>query len=326
MKAAEGRECSLKPPLSDFETVVQAARSASTVSTYARAWRQFSIFCEEQGFCALPADQETVQEFCLHLKARRLRPASAELYLRAVAERHHREGLAFEPGALAKSFLAGYRRMGPERRTRRPLLVEDLAKILAAMPTGTLAQRVRKALVLTGFVGGFRRSELSELRTEHVEFLPRGARLLLPQSKTDQERDGRLIQIPWSLKSPYCAAKSLQDLIAEKPSCRWVFCRAACARSLPCEHLSARTVARTVKHYAQVIGLNPADFSAHSLRSGFATAAAEAGATDREIADQTGHRDLAQLSVYVWPARNWATNASAKVLENLIFSRDCKEP
>lgn len=315
----------MKPPLSEtFEAVASAARSPSTKSTYARAWKQFSVFCEDQGLCKLPADAWTIEAYCLHMQSKQMRPASAELYLRAIADQHHRAGLEFFPGALAKSFVAGYRRIGPERRTRRPLLVEDCAKILEQMPTSTLAQRVRKTLVLVGFVGGLRRSELCDLRTEHVELLPRGVRLLLPQSKTDQERKGRSIQIPWALGSPYCAAKALQALVLEKISCRWVFCRGACTRALPCDALSPRTVARTVKRYAAAIGLNPDEFSAHSLRSGFATAAAEAGASDREIAEQTGHRDLAQLAAYVWPARNWKSNASAKVLENLQIARDCK--
>lgn len=317
----------MKPLLSDLsglEAVARAARSDSTRGTYARAWAQFARFCDEQGLSAIPAAQETVLAYCDFLRAKRLRPATVELYVHAIVHVHREEGVAFEPGALAKAFQAGYRRVGPARRVRKPLLVEHAQAILARLGSETPAEKLTKTLFLTGFIAGFRRSELCAMRAVDLEILPRGARITLPQSKTDQERHGRIVQIPFAQNALFCAASALAELQASK-RCHWVFCRLDCRDGRPCAPISTRTVARIVKRLAASIGLDACDFSAHSLRSGFATAAAEAGAEDREIAAQTGHRDPAQLAVYVWPARHWTSNASARVAQILSLGRDCND-
>lgn len=162
------------------------------------------------------------------------------------------------------------------------------------------------------FTGAFRRSELVALNRTDVEFTREGLVVTIRRSKTDQEAEGRKIGIPYGSNPDTCPIRSLQDWleqtgIVEGPLFRPINRHGKMAST----RLSAGAIAEVVKKYAQAVGLNPDLFAGHSLRSGLATAAASAGASERSIMDQTGHRSLTTVRKYIRTGSLFRENAAA---------------
>ena len=192
------------------------------------------------------------------------------------------------------------RRLGtaPENR-RQALYTEDMRRILAELPDNRLGLRDR-ALLLVGFAGAFRRSELVSLDVEHIESMPNSIAVLLPKSKTDQHGRGRSVGIRHGEDRATCPVTALNAwLEAAAITTGSVFRAVDRHGNISSERLSAGSVAQIVKRAAQRAGLNPKDLAGHSLRSGHATTAASRGANDRSIMRQTGHRSRRTLDRYV---------------------------
>ena len=157
-----------------------------------------------------------------------------------------------------------------------------------------------RALLLVGFAGGFRRSELVGINVEHVEPMPNGIAVLLPKTKTDQHGRGRSVGILYGEDRATCPVTALGTwLTAADITAGPVFRAVDRHGNVASERLSAGSVARIVKRSAQQAGLNPQVLAGHSLRSGHATTAASRGANDRAIMRQTGHRTRRTLDRYI---------------------------
>ena len=202
--------------------------------------------------------------------------------------------------AAVRETLKGYKRqVGTAPNQKAPLTVEHLRRMLESLPNSLIGSRDR-ALLLLGFAGGFRRSEIVGLDIDDIEFVPRGMVVTLRRSKTDQEGEGRRLGIPFGSGEETCPVRALHSWlegadIKSGPLFRAVdrHCNVASTR------LTDRTVARVIKRLAHKVGYDATDFSGHSLRAGLATSAAESGKSERVIMATTGHRSEKMVRKYI---------------------------
>lgn len=185
--------------------------------------------------------------------------------------------------------------------------------MIARLPENLLGVRDR-ALLLIGFAGGFRRSELVALDVADIVVTRDGLVVTIRRSKTDQEGEGRKIGVPYGSNPITCPVRALQDLLqqcgySEGPLFRPINRHGNMASI----RLSGAAVADVVKRYIEAAGLDASDFSGHSLRSGLATSAAMAGASERSIMDQTGHRSLNMVRRYIRDGSLFRENAVTMV-------------
>lgn len=216
--------------------------------------------------------------------------------------------------ALVQSTLRGIKRAHAKpQRLAKPLLVEDLTVILCGM--GDTAKDTRdRALLLLGFAGGFRRSELVAINCKDIEPQRKGLVVTIRRSKTDQEGEGRKVGIPFA-RGRHCPVHSIEAWlelagIDDGPLFRPVTRHGRIGQA----RLSGEAVALIVKQRVEEIGLCPAAYSGHSLRSGLATSAAAAGVSSWKIRAQTGHASDAMLSRYIRDGELFVNNAAGVLL------------
>lgn len=197
---------------------------------------------------------------------------------------------------------------GVEQRQVTPALWPDVCAMVENLD-GSKGIRDR-ALLMIGFAGAFRRSELVALAVEDVQFVKQGVVVNLRSSKTDQERKGRKVAIPHA-RGKVCPVSALEGWlkfagISSGPVFRPVDRRGRVGSN----SLTAQSVALAVKQRAEAAGLDPKTFSGHSLRSGLVTSAAQAGVSSWKIRQQTGHASDAMLARYIRDAEIFVGNAA----------------
>jgi site-specific recombinase XerD len=214
---------------------------------------------------------------------------------------------------LVRTVLRGVRRVkGSAQRQAAPLLKADVLTMITRMD-GTKGQRDR-ALILLGFASALRRSELAALDFADIEFVREGLVIHLRRSKTDQLGEGRKIGVPLGRTSA-CPVKAVENwLEVSKITSGPVFRAINRGGGVGQSQLSAQSVALILKDYAKAIGLNPANISGHSLRSGLVTSAIQAGVAVHKVQQQTGHRSVEMLARYIRDAGLFDSNASGAVL------------
>jgi integrase len=216
--------------------------------------------------------------------------------------------------ALVKATLRGLRRKhGTAQRQAKPLLKEELFAILD--PMGDSVKDVRdRALLLLGFAGGFRRSELVGLDVADIEPVRQGIIITLRHSKTDQEGAGRKIGIPHG-RTQHCPVAAVAAWLERSNVTQGaVFCPVTRYDHLPPVRLSGDAVSEVIRERLAAIGINPEGYSGHSLRAGFATSAAQAGVSTLKIRAQTGHASDAMLGRYIRDGELFIGNAAGAVL------------
>ena len=201
--------------------------------------------------------------------------------------------------------LMGIKRiLGSYQKSKKPILINDLKLIINAInQENNSKNKVKnKALVLIGFAGGFRRSELVSVLYEDVEFVSEGVKIFVKRSKTDQSGEGMTKGIPYFSDTNYCPVVSLKKWMEEND-----------AKTGKIFDMSDKNVALTIKKYAAIAGLDKNKYSGHSLRSGFATSTAELGAEERSIMAMTGHKTTQMVRRYIKEANLFKNNALNKI-------------
>jgi site-specific recombinase XerD len=197
------------------------------------------------------------------------------------------------------------RQKGSNQKAKKPILINDLKAIINAINDLKIkeSRKIRdKALILVGFAGGFRRSELVALEYEDIEFVREGVRIFVKRSKTDQSGEGMTKAIPSFDNAIYCPVVHLQNWIYElKEKKGKIFT------------ISDKSVALIIKKYANLAGLDGSKYAGHSLRSGFATSTAESGAEERNIMAMTGHKTTQMVRRYIQEANLFKNNALNKI-------------
>ena len=292
---------------------MRRARAANTIRGYAADWRDFCGWCSERGVGALPATSDTVASYLSTLAASR-KPSTLTRRVSAISQAHQIAGHdSPTDAAVVRLVMAGIRReKGSVPDAKAPVLTDDIKAMLSATPVGVLGVRDR-ALLLLGFMGAFRRSELVGLDWNDCTFSREGAVINLRRSKTDQEGQGRKVAIPVGQNPDTCAVRALQAWRDAAAGDGPIFRAVDRHGHIHGRRLSAYAVALVVKRYAAAAGLDPARFAGHSLRAGLATAAAIAGASERSIMAQTGHKSVGMVRRYIRDGDLFRDNAAAAV-------------
>jgi len=171
-----------------------------------------------------------------------------------------------------------------------------------------------KALLLIGFAGAFRRSELVALTVEDVEHVKQGIVIHLRRSKTDQAGEGRKIAIPYA-RGAVCPVHALQEWLQISGITSGLIFRGVTRHGHISEFgLSPQSVALVVKERAAAVGLDATQYAGHSLRAGLVTSAAQAGISSWKIRQQTGHKSETMLLRYIRDASIFIDNAAGGVL------------
>ncbi|TIQ44612.1 site-specific integrase [Mesorhizobium sp.] len=235
--------------------------------------------------------------------------------LATISKAHTAKGLTSPTRSeLVKSTIRGIRRSrGTAQAEAKPLLRDALFAVLERMGNDIKSIRDR-ALLLIGFAGGFRRSELVGLDVEDIEHVRQGIVVLLRRSKTDQEGVGRKIGIPFG-RTRCCPVNALDQWLSTAAIDAGPIFRGVSRHGhISEQRLSAEAVALVLKERLLAADISPDGFSAHSLRAGLVTSAAVAGAATWKIRQQTGHASDAMLSRYIRDGDIFTANAAGAVL------------
>jgi integrase len=298
-----------------------ASKSPATRRAYDHCWRSFEAWCAEHGLKPLPADPNDVAFYLIDRAKAGLRISTLNQHLAAIADAHQLGGEALPSGPWLTQAWGGIRRKHAKLpRKVSALVTADLRRVCAKLPAGPAGVR-DKALLLIGFAGAFRRSELVVLaigdtgnRGGHqLSIVPAGVQILMGRTKTDQEMTGRTVAIPRG-KTKICPVAALEAWLAlARISAGPVFRGVDRHGRISPRGLSDRAVADIVKRAVVRAGLNPSLFSGHSLRSGFVTSASQAGVATEVIMLQTGHRDPKTVAGYIRDAELWTRNPAGKL-------------
>ncbi|MCW5976839.1 MAG: site-specific integrase [Bryobacteraceae bacterium] len=292
----------LSPAQERAREYARRARAESTLRAYRTDWADFTRWCADQQLIALPALPETVAAYVAS-QAEAHRVATIARRCAAISVVHKTAGLDSPvSNELVRTVLKGIRRtLGVAPAEKAPLLPSTLRDMAAALPASLIGARDR-ALLLLGFAGAFRRSEIVALDVEDLSFTTDGLTVLLRRSKTDQEGQGRKIGIPHLPHSDACPVRAVREWltaagITEGPVFRAVpRPPAGCPVTLG-PRLSSRCVALVIKRRLPA-GTDSSQYAGHSLRSGFVTSAFRGGAGMKAVMRTTGHRSVAVLLRY----------------------------
>jgi site-specific recombinase XerD len=293
---------------------IRASKAESTLRGYQSDWRAFYSWCEGQNVCPLPAAPETVASYIAEC-ASHLKPGSIQRKLNAIAEAHKAMGLESPTHtALVRNTMKGIRRTkGTAPVQKAAALTDDVRAMLEATDAGAIGIRDR-ALILLGFAGAFRRSELVGLNAEDCAFSKDGLTVTLRRSKTDQEGVGRRVGIPYGANPETCPVRVLQTWLEQAGTATGPLFRSINRHGyVGLGRLSGIDVARIVKKLAERAGLDATKYAGHSLRAGHATAAAMAGASERSIMKQTGHRSVQMVRRYIRDGSLFRENSGGKL-------------
>jgi site-specific recombinase XerD len=302
-------QTALAPFVESVTRYARASRAESTLRGYRSDWRDFEHWCLRHRLESLPATPATVAAYisaCADLG--KLKARSIQRRVSAIAAFHQVHGYTSPTSsAEVKLTVAGIRRtLGVAQEGKAPTLTADIAAMVSHVPDKLLGARDR-ALLLIGFAGAFRRSELVALNVEDIEFREDGLKVTIRKSKTDQEGAGQVIGIACGTK--LCPVRALQEWLAAAQVTTGPIFRHG--RIL--ERMSPEAIAIVVKRYAAAAGLDPTRYAGHSLRAGLVTQAAMNGVQELAIMKQTRHKSSDVLRKYIRDASLFRDNASARV-------------
>ncbi len=296
---------------------IGASKAASTLRAYRSDWEHFSNWCKNSGLSALPTTPEIIAMYLAAL-AESHRPGTLTRRLTSISQAHRLAGYRSPAGlehAVVADTLKGIRRtFGVAQEGKRPLLTVDVRKIVQTLPDNLQGIRDR-ALLLVGFAGGFRRSELAALNFDDVETTEEGLVITLRRSKTDPEGQGRKVGVPRGSKDQTCPVKAFERWRHESGLSDGAVFRGIDRHGrLDRENrLHKDSIGLIVKRAAKAAGLNPSEYAGHSLRSGLATQAYLNGAGEFATMKQTGHKSPAMLRKYIRDASLFRDNPASRL-------------
>ena len=291
----------------ELETLknLKTSKAANTLRAYKADFRDFNMFCNKNGLKSMPTEPKIITIYLTHLsKSSKFSTLKRRLASISVIHKFNGHYLDIKHPIITENLLGIKRVKGTYQRAKKPILINDLKLILNAIAKdNNQINRIKnKALLLIGFSGGFRRSELVEIDKEDVEFVAEGVKIFVKRSKTDQSGEGMTKGIPYFSNSNYCPVVSLKNWITK-----------GSINTGKIFDMSDKNVALIIKKYAAIAGLDKNKYSGHSLRSGFATSTAELGAEERSIMAMTGHKTTQMVRRYIKEANLFKNNALNKI-------------
>lgn len=303
---------------------IMMSKSDNTVDAYESDWNDFMDWCDIHNEKEFPPTPEIIVNYLNDL-AEYAKANTISRRLSAISENLNAAGLTLNPcnSALVKSAIRGIRRQkGVFQQGKTPLLLDDIEEIVETMDkVENVDQRelIRdKAILLIGFLGAFRRSELAAIRVEDLRFSGNGLEILVLSSKADQEGQGAVVAIPYINNNNVCGVRALQNwLRVSKLNKGPIFRGFKKNRELRANGISDKMIAEIVKKYVSLIGLDPIMYGAHSLRHGFATTAAAYGVEERDIMRQTRHHSVNMVRRYINEANRFNNNPVATIFNKI---------
>lgn len=295
-------------------TYIKSSKASNTVKGYRSDWEDFANWCTSLQRETLPATEETFALYIANLASNGYKASTIERRISSVSQAHQAAGYNSPTSYKIKQVMAGVRRLhGSKQKGKNPILVDHLKKMALEYPD-TLAGYRDSALLLIGFSGAFRRSELVSLDVEHVERDAKGLIIHLEKSKVDQEGKGDQIGIPYGSYAETCPVLAYDSWVKKAAITSGALFRPINRHGhVSAKRLSDQSVALIVKRYAGAIGLVKDDYAGHSLRSGLATSAAMAGKGERTIMKQTRHSSEAMLRKYIRMGTLFSENAASNI-------------
>jgi integrase len=318
-REAEGFARARPDLVEEARQIFEAGQNANTLRAYEGDWRRWESFCRRNGLLALPADPRVVLLYLTHLHQEGKKESTILRAAASISQAHKRAPSRVQaqwpeerrrPAAdpVVREFVLRLQRgVGRKAQGKMPFLPEQVAEAVEFFddtPRG-----VRSKFILTfGLASALRRDEFAALEVQHVVRQVEGLRVKVERSKTDQTGQGRTFGVDAGARAETCPVGWYErwiEVVAgageggasvkEGPVLRPVHKGGRVIAA----HVDGRVVADTVKEAAEALGLDPADYGGHSLRSGFVTAAVRAGKTEWEIRKQTGHKTLAMVLRYI---------------------------
>ena len=291
----------------ELETLknLKNSKAHNTLRAYQADFKDFTEFCLKNSFNSMPSDPKIIALYLTHLSSFS-KFSTLKRRLASIKIIHRLKGhyIDTKHPIIAENLMGIKRKMGVKQTSKKPILINDLKLIINVInkDQNEYKKLQNKALILIGFAGGFRRSELVSIEYEDIEFVNEGVKILVQRSKTDQTGLGMTKAIPYFQNKIYCPVTSLRDWISHsKISDGKIF------------KISDKTVALTIQKYALLAGLDKTKYAGHSLRSGFATSTAETGADERSIMAMTGHKTTQMVRRYIQEANLFKNNALNKI-------------
>ena len=291
----------------ELETLknLKSSKAPNTLRAYKADYKDFALFCIKHGFKSMPTDPKVVCLYLTHL-SQTSKFSTLKRRLASLSVVHKLSGHYIDTKhPMITENLMGIKRVkGSYQKAKKPLLLNDLKSIINVIDKDKNEKKRSKnrALILIGFAGGFRRSELVAILFEDIDFVPEGVKIFIKRSKTDQSGEGMTKGIPYFSNQNYCPVISLKNWLEKSE-----------IESGKIFDMSDKSVALTVKKYTAIAGLDSNKYSGHSLRSGFATSVAELGAEERSIMAMTGHKTTQMVRRYIQEANLFKNNALNKI-------------
>ncbi len=303
----------------ELETLknLRSSKSINTLRAYQSDFKDFSAFCVKNGLNSMPTEPKILSLYLTHL-SNTSKFSTLKRRIASISVIHKMKGHYLDTKhPIIMENLHGIRRLkGTIQKAKKPILINDLKKIVNVIDQHinnykskdieklkSIKNKIRdKAMILIGFSGGFRRSELASIDYEDIEFVAEGMKIFIKRSKTDQSGEGMIKAIPYFDNKIYCPVIAIKHWIElNKIKSGKIFA------------ISDKSVALIIKKYASISGLDSNKYGGHSLRSGFATSAAESGAEERNIMAMTGHKTTQMVRRYIQEANLFKNNALNKI-------------
>ena len=303
------------------ETILnlEHSKAPNTIRAYQSDFNDFCLFCSKNSFKSMPTDPKIVSLYLTHLSTNEAKMSTLKRRIVSIGVIHKLKGhyLDTKHPSIIENIMGIKRRKGSIQKAKKPLLINTLKKLINVIDQQD-KEEVKKlrdrSIILIGFSGGFRRNEIVSLDYDDLDFVPEGLKINLRKSKTDQFGEGFTKALPYFDNSQYCPVVSLKKWIEiSKITSGAVFRRFSKGSRLSKNRLTDQTVALLIKEYLKLTGIDSKNYSGHSLRSGFATSAAESGAEERNIMTMTGHKSTEMVRKYIKEANLFKNNALNKI-------------
>jgi len=303
------------------ETLInlQNSKANNTVKAYKSDFNDFGLFCVKNKFKSLPSEPKIVSLYLTHLSTKDIKMSTLKRRLVSIGVIHKLKGLYLDTKhpSIIENLMGIKRRKGSIQKGKKPILISNLKQIINVIDKekNEEIKKLRdRSIILIGFSGGFRRKEIVSLDYEDLDFVEEGLKINLRRSKTDQFGEGSIKGLPYFDSAQYCPVVSIQKWIEiSKINSGALFRRFNKGSKLSKNRLTDQTVALLIKKYLKLAGIESRDYSGHSLRSGFATSAAESGVEERSIMAMTGHKSSEMVRRYIKEANLFKNNALNKI-------------
>ena len=298
---------------------LKSSKASNTLRAYKSDFNDFSLFCIQNGFKQLPSEPKVVSLYLTHLSTKETKMSTLKRRLVSIGVVHKLKGhyLDTKHPSIIENIMGIKRRKGSIQKGKKPLLINYLKEVINVIDNNK-EEEIKKlrdrTIILIGFSGGFRRNEIVSLDYDDLDFVEEGLKINIKRSKTDQLGEGSIKGLPYFDNSQYCPVVSLKNWIdIAKINSGSLFRRFTKGSRLTEKRLTDQTVALLIKEYLKLAGIDNKNYSGHSLRSGFATSAAESGAEERSIMAMTGHKSSEMVRRYIKEANLFKNNALNKI-------------